>query len=82
MFDKSRRVHFPSENWKNMVWQGNTSFLYKPNSGQISNLITLKWGFTVKGFVVTPNKVEKTDSPSQFHLENMPTEGSLGPNEP
>lgn len=76
MYDQPRRVQWEP---KNMTWQGNTSFLHKTSSGQINNLITLKWGFIVKDYVVTPNHAQKTDSPSQFHIDNVPTSGDITP---
>ena len=67
---------------KNMTWKGNTTILSKSTSGKISSLITFKWGFTVKGYVVTRDKAKTTNSPSQFHLDNTPTEGDINPNNP
>ncbi|MEA1981390.1 MAG: hypothetical protein U9N54_10490, partial [candidate division Zixibacteria bacterium] len=66
-------------NPENMVWEGNTSFLYKPSSKEIQNLITLKWGFTVNNNVIDRSRAKVTNNPSEYHFDNLPKSGRVSP---
>jgi|SaaInlV_125m_DNA_1040241.scaffolds.fasta_scaffold04231_7 RHS repeat-associated protein len=80
MGDNPHRTDFlGGEEYKNMVWNGNTTLLYKKESGEIKSLMTIEWGFTMKNSVATRKKATLTDSPSKFHTTNMPTSGDISP---
>jgi len=74
MFDEPTRAPWSPEN---MIWSGNTSFLYKTTSGEIKILITIEWGFTVTNFTVNRKSVKKTDTPSIFHIQNVPNDVNI-----